>query len=184
MPGMMKHLVIAAILASSSVAAAGGQSGTLGVGVERMINSDAGGLSLNYDAGKFHVGGFFAFHDENGDNNHRWALGGRFFYHAHQTAMADLGLGLGVGFANVPGPNLMMDPDDRDTYMYIEPSAQIRLFLASNVALSFTAGLVIGTLDTSGIDLDGQGVGGGGTAGGALAPTALAGIHYYFFSGL
>lgn len=176
---MMKHLVIAAALTSSSVAVAGGQSGSIGVGVERMLNNDAGGLSVNYDAGQFHAGGFFSFHDEPNDNNHRWALGGRFFYHAHTTAMADFGLGLGIGFANVPAPT-MMDPGNRATLMYVEPSAQIRLFLASNVALSFTAGLVIGTLDADGIDFDGQSIG----AGAGLAPTALAGIHYYFFSGL
>ncbi len=175
---LTSSLVIAALVLATRSASAGGQSGTIGVGVERQINNEAGGVSVNYDAGRFHLGGFFSFQDNPGDNNHFMSLGGRFFFHVHSTAMSDFGLGMGLGIANVPDPT-MMDPDNRATRLYLEPSAQIRLFLASNVALSFTAGFVVGTLDADGVAFNGQGAGDG--AGGGALPTTLAGVHYYFF---
>jgi hypothetical protein len=164
------------VVLAMGVAHAGGQEGSIGVGAEYQLNGLTGGASLNYDAGQFHVGGFFSFSDpSNNNNDHYLSLGGRFFYHVHSTAMSDFGVGMGLGIVNVPDPT-MMNPDNRATGLFIEPSVQIRLFLASNVALSFTAGLVIGTLDADGVVFDGQGLGGGGTV-----PTGLAGVHYYFF---
>ncbi|MCX5747703.1 MAG: hypothetical protein NT062_35005 [Proteobacteria bacterium] len=178
---MKTNLLIAAmILATSATASAGGQSGSIGVGVERQINGEAGGVSANYDAGQFHVGGFFSFSDSDGDNNHFFSLGGRFFYHLHQTAMSDFGAGLGLGIASLPDPT-MADPGNRATHLFIEPSVQIRVFVASNVALSFTAGLVLGALDANGFSFDGQGIGLGAGNGTIGLPTASAGVHYYFF---
>ncbi len=177
----MKQLLIAAALvaASTSTALAGGQAGTIGVGVESAINRETGGVSVNYDAGKFHVGGFFGYADAGGQNNSDFTIGGRFFYHLHSTAMSDFGLGLGLGLASIDGLDAAMR-ESRKTDIYIEPSAQIRMFLAANVALSFTFGLVIATADADSVSFGGQGAGSLGTIGGA-APTALAGVHYYFF---
>ena len=167
------------LAASTGVAAAGGQAGTIGVGVESQLNGEAAGVSANYDGGKFHVGGFFGYADGPGPNNSDFALGGRFYYHVHSTAMSDFGLGIGIGIASIDGVDAA-NRENRRLDLFIEPGAQIRLFLAANVALSFTMGLVIATADADGVAFGGQGVSTLGTIGGS-APTALAGVHYYFF---
>lgn len=183
---MTKHTLamstlVLALAAGGGTAIAGGQSGSIGVGVESQINGESGGVSVNYDAGHFHLGGFFGYADAPGPNNSDFSLGGRFYYHIHSTAMSDFGLGVGIGLASIDG---FMDNQGRDVRhldVFIEPSAQIRLFLASNVALSFTLGFVVATADADGVAFGGQGLGvtnAGFTAG---APTALAGVHYYFF---
>ena len=153
------------VVAAAGVAHAGGQAGSIGLGAEYELNG-IGGVSLNYDAGQFHVGGFMGFDDPRGGNNTEFDLGGRFFYHVHKTAMADFGLGGNLGLASVPpgGPGM----GQRTTNVFLEPGFEIRLFVASNVALSFFAGLSIGVVDADHAVISGQ-------------PTALAGVHYYFF---
>ena len=146
-------------------------AGSIGVGAEAQLNGIEG-LSLNYDAGQFHVGGMIGYSDPAGGGNSVFEIGGRFFYHLHKTAMSDFSLGGNIGLASVPGAM-----NDRKTDVYLEPSFQIRLFIASNVALSFTGGIVIGVADASdptpaflasGVAVTGQ-------------ISAAAGIHYYFF---
>jgi hypothetical protein len=171
----MKHITsLAALLvvfATSRSAEAGGQEGTIGVGAEFGLASildpvNLGGVSLNYDAGMFHVGGFLGFADPEGADNTSFAIGGRFYYHVHQMASSDFSVGGNVGVLSVPVGG---DPDDeRATLMYIEPGFQIRAFVATNVALSFTGGLVIGAIDTSGLAI-------------GASPSGNAGFHYYFF---
>jgi hypothetical protein len=166
MPGMNKILLAAIIVfASAGTASAGGQPGSIGVGAEFQI-SGIGGLSANFDAGKFHVGGFIGFFDPNGPNNTTVDIGGRFFFHVASTAMSDFSVGGGLGIQSIydnPGtPNA-----NRLTNLFLEPSFQIRAFLASNVALSFTAGIEIGTVDASEVNITGN-------------ISGEAGIHYYF----
>jgi hypothetical protein len=153
------------VLAAAGAAHAGGQAGAIGLGAEYQLNG-IGGISLNYDAGQFHVGGLLGFADPAGPNNTEFDLGGRFFYHVHKTAMADFGLGGNLGLASVPPGGMGMG--QRTTDVFIEPGFEIRLFVASNVALSFFGGISIGVVDASGIAITGQ-------------PTAAAGVHYYFF---
>lgn len=162
---MMKTslLVAALLVAVTSVASAGGQPGSLGVGAEYQLNG-LGGVSVNYDAGKFHVGGAIGLIDPAGPNNTEFDIFGRFYYHVHSTAMADFSVGGSIGLASVPA---MMGGRDAD--VFVEPGFQIRLFLASNVALSFAGGISIGVVDASGVGITGQGLAG------------TAGIHYYFF---
>jgi len=170
----MKHittLAVTVMLATAGTADAGGQEGTIGVGAEFGIaaildGASIGGASLNYDAGMFHVGGFIGFADPEGADNSAYSIGGRFFYHVHSMASSDFGIGGQLGILSVP--NGAPPEDDRATLMYIEPGVQVRAFLATNVALSFNVGLVIGAIDTSGL-----GVGG--------LPSGSAGFHYYFF---
>lgn len=171
----MKTLTHAAMLlaATTSIASAGGQEATVGVGAEFQqaagpAGGRLGGPSVNYDAGKYHLGGFLGFFDGDGSNNTELAFGARFYYHIHSTAMADFGIGGTVGLLNYDSPTVT-DPDNRDTALYIEPGFQIRCFVASNVALSFGAGLSIGALDAPG---------GFSTA---TTVTGSAGVHYYFF---
>ncbi|HEX3758380.1 MAG TPA: hypothetical protein VHW23_06720 [Kofleriaceae bacterium] len=165
----MKQTLLAAVIVFASVgtARAGGQPNSIGVGAELQV-SGVGGLSVNYDAGKFHAGGFFGYFDPQGPNNVTVDVGGRFFFHVASTATSDFSLGgsIGIESANdAPGnPN-------RHTDVFIEPAFQIRAFIVPNVALSFTGGLVIGAADVSELDL---------TSNTSGRVTGMAGIHYYF----
>ena len=169
---MTKTSLFAAVLvmAASGLARAGGQSGSIGVGAEFMLdnvspNGGTGGASVNYDAGAFHAGGFFGFLDLKGGDNTDWSIGGRFFYHVHSTAMSDFSLGGALGVHSYHTMGMM---DNTNTDVFLEPGAQIRLFLASNVAISATVGVVVGVADASGVvAITGQDITGG--------------IHYYFF---
>ena len=169
-------LATALFLATTGSASAGGTEGTVGVGAEFALNGLTGGASINYDAGKFHVGGFLGFSDGDGANNTNYSLGGRFFYHVASTAMSDFGIGGTLGFFSADGA-------ERLTLMFLEPSFQIRLFLASNVALSFNAGVVIGVVDADGIAIGGGSLVNSGTDGALFVGggvTGVAGVHYYF----
>lgn len=166
MPAMKKIMLAAIIVfASAGTASAGGQAGSFGVGAEFQL-SGIGGLSANYDAGKFHVGGFLGFSDPAGANNTTVDIGGRFFFHIASTAMSDFSVGGGLGiesaYDNPGNPN-----SARHTDLFIEPSFQIRMFIVSNVALSFTGGIEIGTVDASEVNVTGD-------------VSGQAGIHYYF----
>lgn len=179
---MQRTITLAAVLllASAGAAKAGGQEGAIGVGAEFGINGLAGGVSGNYDAGMFHVGGFLAVYDGGGDNDTDYSFGGRFFWHIHKTAMSDFGVGGGLGFFSFD----KRGGNDRTSDLFFEPSFQIRAFVASNVALSFTAGIAIGLVDADGFVLGAQGA--SGSAGGVAVSNigvvnATAGVHYYFF---
>jgi hypothetical protein len=167
MPRMTKTLlglmIVFASLSFAGTARAGGQPNSIGVGAEFQL-SGIGGLSINFDAGKFHAGGFFGYFDPDGANNTTIDVGGRFFYHLASTASSDFSVGgsLGIQSINVPAGT-----NNRDTNVFIEPSFQIRAFITSNVALSFTGGLEIGAADAHELNLTGNIVGEGG-------------IHYYF----
>jgi hypothetical protein len=154
---------VSALILGAGTAMAGGSEGAIGVGAE-MTLSNFNGMSVNYDAGKFHVGGFFGLADPAGPDNTDIDLGGRFFYHIHTTSMADFGVGGSVGLELHGNPA----PVDDTTLMSIEPGFQIRAFLGSNVALSFTGGIAIGVVDADGVELGGQFNG-------------IAGVHYYFY---
>jgi hypothetical protein len=149
------------VFMSAGTASAGGQAGSIGVGAEIQL-SNASGISVNYDAGKFHAGGFFGLDDPAGASNDTVNIGGRFFYHIASTAMSDFSVGGGVGIQSVNHAT-----GGRDTFLFLEPGFQIRAFVVSNVALSFTGGISIGTLDASGVKVAGDFAG-------------TAGVHYYF----
>ncbi len=146
----------------AGTAFAGGSEGAIGIGAEGQL-SGLGGVSGNYDLGQFHVGGFLGFDDDPGDDNTNVFLGGRFYYHLHSAAMSDFSVGgsMGVGFIGGPA-------DTDTTVVFIEPGFQIRAFVASNVALSFSGGLSLGVADADGVSVTGD-------------VTGSAGVHYYFF---
>lgn len=153
-------LIAVLVLASSGTARAGGIPGSIGVGAELQL-SNLGGVSVNYDTGKFHVGGFLGFDDPAGADNDTIDVGARFFFHVASTATSDfsVGGGLGIESANSAG--------GRNTNLFLEPSFQIRAFIVSNVALSFTGGISIGTIDAARVRIVGD-------------FTGTAGVHYYF----
>lgn len=163
MPRMKQTLLAAALVFSTvGVANAGGQPGSIGVGAEIQL-SGLSGLSANYDTGKFHVGGFLGVSDPDGPDNTVFDIGARFFFHVASTASSDFSVGGSLGVrSDDPGVN-----QDRTTDVFIEPSFQIRAFIATNVALSFTGGFSIGAADAGGLEIDGQVNGAGG-------------VHYYF----
>lgn len=167
-------LLVAIVVGGAAVAHAGGQPGSIGVGAEYELVG-LGGPSIDYDAGQFHVGGFLALSNP-GAGRSLFEMGARFYYHVHKTAMADFGLGGGFGLASVPPA---MGTNNRTTAVFLEPSFQIRLFLASNVALSFTGGLVIGVVDASGFAITAQGI--SSTQFATVGLGGGAGIYYYFF---
>lgn len=155
---------LALVALGAGTASAGGSEGSVGVGAEAQLNG-LGGISGSYDMGQFHLGGFLGFTDGGGDDDTDLAIGGRFYFHLHSTAMSDFGVGGSVGMLFDGDEN---DATDNDVDVFIEPGIQARAFVASNVALSFTAGLIIATGDADGIGVLGQTV-------------ASGGVHYYFF---
>jgi len=166
---MKKNLAMAAtfglLILGAGTASAGGSKSSLGVGGEYQL-SGLGGVSANYDLGDFHLGGFLGFSDGGGEDDTDIDIGARFYYHIHSTAMADFGVGVGfgVGLRGDRAPGV----DNNTTIVFIEPGFQIRAFVASNVALSFTGGLTLGVADADGVAIGAQ-------------PTGSAGVHYYFF---
>ncbi|HUQ03120.1 MAG TPA: hypothetical protein VM261_11545 [Kofleriaceae bacterium] len=163
---------LAALALGAGSASAGGSEGSVGVGAEEIFNVNLagttfsiGGLSANYDMGQFHVGGVLGFFDDGGNDDTDVFIGGRFYYHLHSTAMSDFSVGASatMGFLGDGNPG-----SDNSTVMLLEPGFQIRAFVASNVALSFSGGLTLGLLDADGVSIGGQG-------------TGSAGVHYYFF---
>lgn len=161
---MKKTLLASAIvLAMAGTASAGGAPNTIGVGAEFQL-SGIGGLSANYDAGQFHVGGFLGFFDPAGDNNTTVDIGGRFFWHIASSASADFSLGGSLGIQNAHAAG----SGDSITNLFIEPSFQIRAFITPNVALSFTGGFEVGAADADEVNITGQAV-------------VEGGVHYYFF---
>lgn len=164
---MISFVFLATVAATSSAAWAGGSPNSLGVGAESVftgLGEDAiGGISANYDMGAFHFGGYLGVADPAGADNTSLQLGARFFYHLHSSAMADFGVGGTLAYANVPVAN-----GEKDDLVYLVPGLQIRAFIASNVALSFSSGIALGLGDADGVALNGQ-------------LTSSAGIHYYFF---
>ena len=166
---LLAALLSTSIIAVPTVAMAGGQASTLGIGAEYLLGSagDAGGLgglSASYDTGKLHVGGYVQLTDSAGTDNTSFGLGGRFYYHVASRINSDFGIGGGLGFLNVQVPG----PTDTLNLIVLEPGFQIRTFLTDNVAVSFNAGISIGLGDADGFSLTGNTVGG-------------AGLHYYFF---
>lgn len=160
-------LTTAFVIGAASAAHAGGQAGSIGVGAEYTL-SHIGGVSVNYDAGQFHVGGALGYADPAGPDNSEFLIAGRFFYHVHHSAFADFSLGGQIGLDSAPPA---MPNGRRSTHLFIEPGFEIRAFLSSNVALSANGGFVIGTADASEFDIGGSTT---GVAGGF-------GIHYYFY---
>jgi hypothetical protein len=154
-----------AALLASSTAFAGGSKGSIGVGADTPL---AGGVlpeaALDFDAGAFHVGGGLGVQNPQGPNNTVVDVSGHFWFHVHSTAMSDFSVGGDVLFQSIgQGAG-----NGTSTNVFLEPGAQIRAFIASNVALSFTLGMSIGVGDSSDFFFGAR-------------PYADAGFRYFFF---
>jgi hypothetical protein len=145
----------------------------IGLGVEAVLASPfpggglgggpTGALALSYDMSKFRIDGllYLLFVEDVGTT---FALGGRFFYVVDSGRVADFSVGGGLSLG-------ILAPDNSDSTVGVglEGAAQLRVFLASNVALSGTVGLGV-AFGHSGSFLF--------TLGGQL--TGALGIVYYF----
>lgn len=134
----------------------------LGVGVAAMLAGPAG-ISVAYDGGPWHLDTMFGVLKRDGDspgNKADFELGARFWFHLHKSANSDFSVGGGLGFIH-------FGPADENA-VFLEGGVQLRAFIASNVALSASAGLAIETADRSAFALGGQFIG-------------SAALHYYFY---
>ena len=169
---MMKTIIAtslaSAVLLAAAPAFAGGSAGSIGIGADiPLASGDGNGLaeaSADYDAGKFNVGGGLGIADPGGPDNTQIDVSGHFYFHVASSAMADFGVGGDILFQNIQnGPNM-----GTNTNVFLDPGIQVRAFIASNVAIIFTAGLSIGVGDDSALFFGGN-------------PVADCGFRYYFF---
>jgi hypothetical protein len=149
---------------SNSAALAGATHGTgLGIGVAAMLAGPVG-LSVAYDAGPWHLDSMLGISKDDGpdpaDRRPSIDLGGRFWFHLHKSTNSDFSIGAGLGYQH-------HGPSTADV-LSVEGGAQLRAFIVSNVALSFSVGLGVQMVDVSRVVLGGQFVGG-------------AAVHYYFY---
>ena len=146
--------------AATSSAAGGEPLGTaFGVGIHGMLTGPFG-PAIVYNMSLFHIEGLIAF-ESNGATN--LAVGGRFWFHVHQTAASTLSLGGGLGFTSTESEPIPPETrSDDQTNILLEGGAQIRFFPVSNVAISASAGLAILSGDADLFALTGQLTGGAG----------------------
>ena len=154
-----------AVLLAAAPAFAGGSKGSIGVGVDLPLAAGVlPEVALDYDAGAFHVGGGLGVENPEGPNNTDVEFSGHFYYHVASSAMADFGVGGDILFQSIGQGN----GNGTATNVFLEPGAQIRAFIASNVALSLSLGMSIGVGDSSNFYFGSR-------------PEGEAGLRYYFF---
>lgn len=155
---------------SSSSSSRGGGS-RIGVGAETILTAPflgaptilgasyapGGAASVTYDTGQFRISGLLYLLAVE-DSYSSFGLGARFFYVVHESKTADFSLGGGAAVTHHDP-----DPGRSRSRVHIEGALQIRIFLASNVALHGTVGLGFGFGDEAFlINLGGQLTGGFG----------------------
>jgi hypothetical protein len=163
----------------AGVASAGGSKGSIGVGGEATSTSIRGNnnanLSDRWPLGQLRRGRVPRRRLPRSSpttttaarTTPTWRSARRFYYHVHSSAMADFGVGGSFGLAFIGDRSTVTD--DSFTALFIEPGIQIRAFVASNVALSFTGGFDRWAWPTPRAStLTAQ-------------PVGAAGVHYYFF---
>lgn len=125
-----------------------------GVGVHAFLTGPYG-PAIVYNMHRFHIEGIIAFQNAGGTNV---ALGGKFWFHVHQTRSSTLSLGGGAAFESVE--TMTIDPrtgaNAKATNIDLEGGAQIRFFATDNVSLSAAVGLAIVTGDGDFVGLTGQ----------------------------
>jgi hypothetical protein len=163
--------------ATASVSSAtSGHGRGVGLGAATMLNGASGAMfTWGSWGGGFHVDGLFGLHHyRDGENTTSFGFAGRFWYHVHAAAFADLSLGGGLGITswteNPGGPG-----EDSHLDLSLQVGAQIRAFIVPNVALIGDLGL--------GATFGGHSVAGAGEPEGPPANQFLLGtlgIAYFF----
>jgi hypothetical protein len=136
----------------------------LGIGIQAFLGGPAG-LSITYDPGSFRIDGILAFalDSQEPDDVVNLVLAARAFVPLKETAVADFSIGGGFEMDYISA-------GDSDVDITIAALLQIRAFITTNVALSFTGGL--------GFVLDGDDGDSTVFLGGQL--TANAGATFFF----
>ena len=123
--------------------------------VAAALAEGSGATALVYNMHRFHIEGIIAFQNAGGTNV---AIGGKFWFHVHQTRASTLSIGGGAAFESVE--TMTIDPrtgsNAKATNLDLEGGAQIRFFATDNVALSAAVGLAIVTGDGDFVGLTGQ----------------------------
>jgi hypothetical protein len=144
-----------------------GDGAGIGVGAA-LLSASTGDAPLGvgqfvYDQSMFHIEGLFGFNSfNNGPDGRRteWIFGAGGWYHLHRGASSDFSLGGALAIDTINGGG---DPDL--TVTILEPGAQARVFLTSNVALHGRVGFSFILGDAGGANifrLGGQMTGGFG----------------------
>jgi len=145
---------VAADTGASSHSRSGPLGTAFGVGIHAFLAGPYG-PSLVYNMYRFHIEGILAFQNAGGTNV---AIGGKAWFHIHQTRMSTLSIGGGAAFESVE--TMTIDPrtgsNAKATLIDLEGGAQIRFFATDNVALSAAVGLAIVTGDGDSVALTGQ----------------------------
>ena len=115
------------------------------------------GPSFVYNGGRFHIEGILGYMNID-DGPSTLAIGGRGWFHVHESPGAALSLGGGVGIVNMEDDTGGVSNDISVTI--IEAGAQVRFFMTRNVALSASMGLTIFSGDFDAMTLSGQLTGG------------------------
>jgi hypothetical protein len=149
--------------AASAEPAATAESGPLGtafgVGIHGMLTGPFG-PAIVYNMTRFHIEGLLAF-ESNGATE--LTVGGRFWFHVHQTSASTLSLGGGLAFSSLETEPIPPETRGEDqTVIHLEGGAQIRFFPVSNVAISASVGLGVLSGDADLFALTGQLTGGAG----------------------
>src|SRR5262249_18442770 len=176
---MRKTLGFALLIVLSATGAASAQEFVEGHGPGVGIEENLGGLSggsFAYDAGKFRIDAILgiAHTSQQGNGSDTVVgVGGRFFYVVHRMERADFSLGGGLAIVHDDAPS--------ETNVQIELAAQIRAFIAPNVALFGSLGFVIVTADNA-IILNGPITSNNGDGAFGFGGQLLAGfgVTYYF----
>jgi hypothetical protein len=181
---MWKNLSFCVVLLVTGVAGAQEYADGHGPGVG--MESNLGGLtgaSFVYDFGKFRIDALFGLSHESNVNGSGvditdFGIAGRFFYVVHRMERADFGLGGGLGIVH---ESLSDGAGPNETNIQIELAAQIRVFLAPNVALLGSLGFAVTTADNE-VLLGGAVVGARGNGTFGIGGQLLAGFGatYYF----
>lgn len=127
-------LALGTVLALGTTTARAQASEGTGIGVgAQSTTTGLSGPSVVYQAPQFHIEGLLGVNSI--DDNTDFALAGRFYYEIHNGELSDFSIGGGLGVLNLDRPG------DDDVDLHLEAGAQIRAFLAPNVALSTSLGL-------------------------------------------
>jgi hypothetical protein len=125
--------------ASASYGSAGGGAG-IGVGGVLWLGG-LSGAQVVYDQAMWHLEGTLGFINasQGGSSSTTFNIGAAGWYHLARGASSDFSLGGGFGFQNVSPPGNVPSTHQ----FFVEPGAEVRVFLTPNVALSARVGLML-----------------------------------------
>jgi hypothetical protein len=133
--------------AASSYSGASGGGAGIGVGGVVWLGGSAvgslTGAQLVYDQAVWHIEGVLGFENVSpgggAPSRTTFGIGAAGWYHLARGASADFSLGGGFGFVNVsPGGGA-----NSTQQFFVEPGAEVRVFLTPNVSLSARVGLAL-----------------------------------------